>query len=130
MIDSSVAASWCIPDENSAVAARALAAAASEGFSVPSIFWHELRNVFLVNERRGRLTVGETRRGLALVGDMSPIVDDAVFDHALLDIARRHRLTAYDAVYLELALRAGLPLATLDHRLAEAAAAEGVEIVA
>lgn len=130
IIDSSIAASWSISDEDSPVAAKALAIAAREGFSTPSIFWHELRNVFLVSERRGRLTVEETLRGLELVEDMSPVVEAAGSHQALLDIARRRRLAAYDAAYLDLALRSGLPLATLDRRLAEAAAAEGVEIVA
>ena len=47
----------------------------------------------------------------------------------MMRLARSHRLTAYDAAYLELALRKGAPLATLDRRLAEAARAEGVSVV-
>ncbi len=97
---------------------------------VPDIFWHELRNVLLVNERRGRLTQELSQRALELVERMFPRTDGKA-DHAtILNIARRHSLSAYNAAFLELALPSGGELATLDRRLAEAATAEGLGLIA
>ncbi len=130
VVDSSVAASWGLPDENSAAAAQALAVATHESVIVPTIFWHELRNVFLVGERRNRLTPEQTSTGLRAVGDLDPEVDASGQNHTVLDLARRHQLTAYDAAYLELAIRIGATMATLDARLAQAAKAEELVVIA
>jgi len=118
-----------MPDENSHAALKALSFAARDGLIVPSHFWQEVRNVFLVNERRGRLTQVGTSKGLTLVAGIHPTVDDASEHMAVLEIARRHNLTSYDAAYLELALRRGLPLATLDKKLAKSALTEELEVV-
>lgn len=112
------------------VAHRALTIARGENVIVPSIFWHEVRNVFLVNERRERLTNQETEKGLALIVAVSPADGGEATHHSILSLARNHRLTAYDAAYLELAIRTSSTLATLDNRLASAARAEGVDVVA
>ncbi|GLS34220.1 Predicted nucleic acid-binding protein, contains PIN domain [Mesorhizobium albiziae] len=129
VIDSSVAASWSIPDEDSPAALRALTIASSDGASVPSLFWHELRNVLLVSERRGRLTSDEVHTGLAAVADLSPNVDELDGHSAILALARRHTLSAYDAAYLELAIRRGGTIATLDNKLAKAALAENLTVI-
>lgn len=129
VIDSSVAASWGIPDESSPTAADALELVEKVPCEAPSIFWHELRNVLLVSERRGRLTVEETQRALSLVDDVDPTIDSLASHESVMRLARKHSLTAYDAAYLELALRLGAPLATLDRRLAQAARNEGVTLV-
>ena len=78
----------------------------------------------------GRLTEADTQRYLALLGRLNIAIDSATAKQALgdtLNLARRHRLSAYDAAYLELALREGLPLTTLDTDLAEAAKAAGAQ---
>lgn len=129
VIDSSVAASWGIPDENSPAALRALTLVANGEMIVPTLFWHELKNVFLMNEKRNRLTIVETDRAIKLVKAINPLVADDPDHSAILDLARRRSLTAYDAAYLELALRLSLPLATLDAKLAAATIAEGVELI-
>jgi predicted nucleic acid-binding protein len=129
VVDSSIAASWGLPDENCLAAAQALDAAATEEVIVPGVFWHELRNVFLVNERRRRLTSEETEIGLKLVEAMSPRIDETTSHQDILHAARRHGLTAYDAVYLALALRIGATLATLDIDLAKAATSEKVPVI-
>jgi predicted nucleic acid-binding protein len=126
VIDSSVAASWAIPDEDSEAAREALELASAEGAMVPTIFWHELRNVLLVSERRGRMTLEETKNGIALVVGIAPQDGEIGSHETILALARKHRLTAYDAAYLGLAAQTGCPLFTLDRRLAEAARAEGV----
>jgi predicted nucleic acid-binding protein len=129
VIDSSIAACWGLPDENSPAAARALTTTFNEDMVVPGLFWHELRNVFLVNERRRLLTTDETETGLRLVENMSPRIDETASHQDVLEVARRHSLSAYDATYLELAKRAAAALATLDARLARAAVAEGVPVI-
>ena len=129
VIDSSVAASWSIPDEDSPAALKALTVASSDGVAVPNLFWHELRNVLLISERRGRLTPDEVRTGLAAVADLSPNVDNLGAHSAILTLARRYLLSAYDAAYLELAIRLGGKLATLDNKLAKAALAENLTVI-
>lgn len=129
VIDCSVAACWAIPDEMSAIAERVLLLAAEAEVVVPGVFWYELRNALIVNERRERLTRQETEEGLAAVGLLTPRIDGDFSPPRLMGLARRHRLTVYDASYLELALRSGSDLATLDRRLADAAAMEGVAVL-
>jgi predicted nucleic acid-binding protein len=129
VVDSSVAASWALPDESSPAALKALMLARSDKIVVPSVFWHELRNVLLVAERRGRLTADETQTGISVIVDLSPEIDASDDHFAVLGLARRHLLTAYDASYLELAKRKGAVLATLDRRLAHAGLSEGLQVI-
>ena len=83
----------------------------------------------IVNERRGRITEDETADFLRRVAQFAIAVDDAPDEATLMALTRQHRLTVYDAAYLELALREGVPLATLDSSLAAAARAEGVVVL-
>jgi predicted nucleic acid-binding protein len=86
-------------------------------------------NGLLIGERRGRITPTDTARILALLVALPIRVDAAGHERArqeVIELARRERLTSYDAAYLELAIREGLPLATLDQQLREAAARAGV----
>ncbi|MDP3896101.1 MAG: type II toxin-antitoxin system VapC family toxin, partial [Mesorhizobium sp.] len=126
----SIAASWAIPDEDSATALRALDLVLRDGMLVPAVFWYEFRNVLIINERRGRLLVDETERALVNLDDLFPHTDAALPGEQAMSFARAHRLTIYDAAYLDLALRTGSSLATLDARLATAAAAEGIPVIA
>lgn len=96
---------------------------------VPSLFWFEMRNLCLVNERRGRIDDAITTRGLALLRRLPITVDRDGDESMLLLLARRHKLTAYDAAYLELGLRKNVPLATLDDALMRAARAENMAII-
>jgi predicted nucleic acid-binding protein len=124
VLDASIAACWAFDDEDHPVAALALERIRTDEARVPSLWWFEVRNTLIVNERRKRLTESDTAdflRGLARLGvtvDLSP--EEA----EVLALARRHRLTVYDAAYLELARRDGVPLATLDSDLAIATQAE------
>ena|ERR1700681_2805009 len=96
---------------------------------VPALWWFEVRNVLIVNERRGRLSERDTVRALHDLSLLGVTIDRSPDDGAVMAIARRHRLTVYDAAYLELARREGMPLATLDAALAEAARREGVPVL-
>jgi len=126
VLDASVAAAWFLADEDDATATRAATRLAEDTAVVPALFWFEIRNLLVVGERRGRATVADTARFLARL-DGLPIEEDGRASGAdLLALARAHALSAYDAAYLELARRRAVPLATLDRRLAAAAAAEGI----
>ena len=93
------------------------------GAVVPGIWWYELRNALVVNERRGRLGAADSRSTLADLREMRITIDHEHDEALLLDLSRQHELSVYDAAYLEVALRLGLPLASLDQRLCEAASA-------
>lgn len=93
---------------------------------VPGIFWHEMRNVLLVAERRGRISPDATERHLNRLRILPLVTDYDQDDAQNLALARRHALSSYDAAYLETAKRRGATIATLDAKLATAAAAEGI----
>lgn len=128
VLDASAALAWALP-EGGPTATAARARIARDEAVVPALWWFELRNGLIVNERRMRITAQETARFLQRVGRLAIVEDRSPDDAAALALARRHRLTVYDAVYLELALREGLPLATLDTALARAATAEGTPLI-
>jgi predicted nucleic acid-binding protein len=110
--------------------AAMLARLGGDEWIVPALWWFELRNVLVVNERRRRLSERETANFLReLASDMTITIEPVPDETAVMTLARRHRLTVYDAAYLELALRERLDLATLDEGLAEAARREGVAVV-
>lgn len=92
--------------------------------------WHlEVANTLIVGERRKRSTQANTVKWIGFLAALPITVDEATKAHAFgntLSLAREHNLSAYDAAYLELALRRGLPLATLDDKLKAAAQAVGV----
>jgi predicted nucleic acid-binding protein len=96
---------------------------------VPTLWWFEVRNTLIVNERRGRLTEADTHALLHGLSRLGLVVDHAPDEALVLALARRHRLTVYDAAYLELAQRRHLPLATLDKALLTAARAGGIQLL-
>ncbi len=129
VVDASIAACWLLPDERHPNADAALRRIAHDPSVVPSLWWFELRNMLIVNERRGRLDSAKTAQALRLLRGLPITIDMEVEEEALMRLARTHRLTAYDAAYLELAQRNGVPLATLDSALAIAARAEAVPLI-
>jgi predicted nucleic acid-binding protein len=129
VLDASIAACWLLPDETRAVASAALDRLAHEPAIVPPIWWYEMRNLLLVCERRRRFGADRTEAALAVLADL-PIEIAPVTDAPdLLALARRHRLSVYDAAYLVLARQRNVALATLDGALATAARAEHVTLI-
>ncbi len=96
---------------------------------VPALWWFELRNALVVNERRGRVTEQRTAFFLENIAQFPITIDRSPDETVVMSLPRRHRLTVYDAAYLELALRKRLDLATLDVSLAAAARLEGIRVV-
>jgi predicted nucleic acid-binding protein len=129
VVDASVAVCWVMPDELHPVAAAAYARIAADPAVAPALFWYELRNVLIVNERRGRLDAVRTKQALQLLGRLPITTETGVDEEVLMNLARTHRLTVYDAAYLEIALRRNSVLATLDVALAKAARAEAVTLI-
>src|SRR5262245_7269874 len=101
----------------------------SEEIVVPSLWWFELRNALLVGECRGRITERDAALFLRSLVLLPVAIDRAPEETAMLALARRHRLTVYDAAYLELSIREDLPLATLDRELGAAARSEGISLI-
>ena len=124
--DASVAAAWVLPDEEAALADLALNRLGEETAKVPDVFWHELRNLLLSAERRGRIDGRHADASMARLRRLPIQSADDVDDREVMALARAHRLTAYDASYLTLAIREFCALASLDRRMNEAASAEGV----
>ena len=129
VVDSSIAVSWILADENSPIARKALAVVAQQGMIVPGIFWYEFRNTLIVNERRGRLQLSESEQALAVIAAIDPQIADSHSETELLRLARTHHMSVYDAAYVELAFRQNLELATLDEKMSIAAAKEGIPTV-
>jgi predicted nucleic acid-binding protein len=129
VIDASVAICWLMPDEHHPIADAARKRITHDSAVTPVLWWYELRNIMIVNERRGRLDSAKTARALGLLRELPITVEADVEENALMQLARQHRLTVYDAAYLELALRRGHPLATLDIALSTAARAETVPLI-
>ena len=134
VLDASVALLWLVPETNPAGAdyARATLKALREAQAVvPSLFALEAANVVAKVESKGIVTEADSQRFITLLGRLNIVTDQATATHALgdtLHLARRYKLSAYDAAYWELALRTGLPIATLDANLAKAATTAGVPI--
>jgi predicted nucleic acid-binding protein len=130
VLDASIAASWCFDDENERVADIAFDLLEAGSVAIaPLQFWFEVRNVVLVGLQRNRLTPDGMVSALARI-DSATVAFDPLPDSArIVILARRHRLTFYDAAYLELAQREDIALATLDQALARAATAEGVPLI-
>lgn len=127
VIDASIAAAWCFPDEDESLSADfVLLDLVGEPAIVPGLFWYEVRNALIRAERRGRIDDDGAARFLEQLRKLRTEVDGEHDETRTLSLARRHTLTFYDAAYLETALRRQARLATLDGALAAAAAAEGV----
>ena len=131
VLDCSVTMAWIFPDEASVLTNRLRESLVEDSAFVPALWPVETGNVLLAATRRGRIAKNDWRRIReslqALPINIDPVSTDRVWS-AVLDLADTYLISAYDAMYLELALRLRLPLATLDRELAAAAQASGVEV--
>lgn len=129
VLDGSVTMAWYFADESNPYADSVLTDLESARALVPSLWFLEVANTVLVGERRKRSTEAQAAAWLGILESLSIEVDGETTSHAwssTLALARSQNLSAYDAAYLELAMRRGLPLATLDAKLKAAATAVGV----
>lgn len=131
VIDSSISIAWCFPDEQDDYSQSVLDALANKQAFVPHLWHLEVANTLLVGERRKRSSQANTVAWLGFLASLPIAIDEETKLHAFgntISLAREHNLSAYDAAYLELAMRRGVPLATLDDKLKAAAQAIGVTL--
>jgi predicted nucleic acid-binding protein len=131
VIDASVALAWCFPDEASDYADGVLVALEGRTAMVPAIWSVEITNALLVGERRKRIRQPEVRRFVELLKGLNILEDGQSFADTvnnILPLAQEHDLSAYDAAYLDVAVRHGGPLATLDAALQKAGRAAGINV--
>lgn len=124
VLDASVAVAWCFDDESTPAAWALLDRLRSAPAHVPALWELEVGNILLGAERRRRITQARAAEFLGILGELDIRVDPEMPGRAFRDVlplAREQRLTTYDATYLELAMRLGLPLATKDTALIGAA---------
>ena len=132
VIDNSVVMAWCFKDETSQYADHILDRLEDSSGLVPSIWPLEVCNVLLVAERKKRIGEAGSTRFIALLTELPITVEQESPERMIKDIfalARKHKLSSYDASYLDLAMRKGLPIATLDKDLLAAAKRSKVPIL-
>ena len=131
VIDNSVVMSWCFEDKASDYADSVLNELKITSAMVPSIWPYEVVNVLLVAERQKRLKQAESVQFVTLLSQLSILVDEDSPEKSMKDVlalGRETGLSSYDAAYLELAMRNGFALATLDKKLTAAAKAVDVNL--
>ena len=132
VVDCSIAMAWLFNDEATPKTAALLNRLTTETALVPALWFIEITNVLAMAERKGRITPTQSDAFIADLGKLEIERDDEAPDRAftfLLALCRRHRLTSYDAIYLDLAVRRNLPLATLDEDLRKSAKTLGVRLL-
>jgi predicted nucleic acid-binding protein len=133
VIDCSVAVTWCFEDEATSASDGLLERLGEEAAAAPAIWPLELGNVLVMAERRGRINAAQVAEFVALLQELPVAIDEETPQRALdevLALARSEGLTTYDASYLELAMRLGIPLATQDKELRQAAERLGTPVLA
>ncbi len=123
---------WCFENEATTYTESVLDQLRETQALVPAIWPLEVANVLLIAERHHRLTEAQTAHFAQLLQVLPILVEEADVARGLgpvLAVGRAHRLSAYDAAYLELAARHGLSLATQDSRLRKAASDAGVVVL-
>ena len=127
VLDCSVTLPWFFEDEIDGYADSILRLLAKEEATTPTLWILEVVNGLIGAERRGRLSAEDVSNALAMLAELDIAVEQqSPISTAVLTVAREYGLTAYDAAYLELAMRENLPVATNDQDLAKAAKRAGV----
>lgn len=132
VLDCSMTMAWCFEDEAQPRADAVLGLLADGEALVPGLWSLEVANVLAVCERRERITAARMDEFVGMLGSLPIRIDDQTARRALdrtLALARAEQLSAYDAAYLELALREACPLATLDATLSRTAAKLGIVVL-
>src|SRR5208337_81043 len=114
VLDASISAAWALADESSPLAEAAEKRLRDDEALVPRIWWYEIRNLLIVNERRQRITADHSASFLRLLSAYPIRLEPNEDDQEIFRIARQYRLSFYDAAYLSVAARNRVPLATLD----------------
>jgi len=130
VLDASVSAVWALADESSPVADIAADRMKDEFALVPPLWWYEVRSLLVINERRLRTTEQDSAHYLELLSLFPIHIDTIEDDQIIFQLARKYRLSFYDAAYLAVAQRNRAPLATIDKELRNAAIAADISLLA
>ncbi len=131
VLDASITLAWCFQDEATPDTTALLERLSTEDAFVPALWTLEVGNILLGAERKGRISPANTKEFLNLLDALNIQIDHQMVTRGfneILSLASFHNLTTYDAAYLELAMRLGIPLATKDLQLRQAANNVGVEL--
>jgi predicted nucleic acid-binding protein len=129
VLDASITITWAMRDEDHPLADLAFHHVQSDSAIVPGIWWYEIRNILVVKERQGRISSQDCTQFLLDLQQLSIDIDFSREATQTIDLARKYKLSVYDAAYLELAIRERLPMATLDEDLEKAGLAAGVPLL-
>ncbi len=132
VLDNSVVMAWCFEDEATPFTDELQERLLEESALAPPIWPLEVANALAMAERRGRIRPTETDQFIESLLTFPITVENLSLPQAvgpILALSREQQITAYDASYLELAMRRGIPLATLDTRLRAAARRLGIALV-
>ena len=132
ILDCSMAAAWCFLDEATSATTKLLKRMESEAALVPAWWYLEITNVLAMAERMGRIDAEQVTEFTTLIESFQLEEDSEAprrAFHHLLPLSRSDKLTSYDAVYLDLAIRRKLPLASLDEPLRKAAKKHRVKLL-
>lgn len=127
VVDASIVAAWLLPDESNELAEKARLAMSSEDALAPDLLLHEIRNILVMSERRNRVTADGAANLLVRLRRVPLIIVEMKDDLGILQLAREHRLSGYDATYLALAVAQDTALVTLDRKLDAAARVAGLK---
>jgi predicted nucleic acid-binding protein len=128
VIDSSLALAWTLPDERSPSADKFWKQITSKvELCAPALWWYEIANALVMAKRRRRISEADASRAAGLFRELPVKTDQLNSLERCIDLASKYSISAYDAAYLELAIRLGLGLASLDNKLVAAAKNAGVD---
>lgn len=132
ILDCSMTMAWCFADESTPATVRIQDRLASEAALVPAHWFLEVANVLAMAEKRKRISPADALQFVQLLSVLDIQVDEEAsrraFDH-ILPLCRSHKLTSYDAAYLDLVFRRQVPLASLDDALRQAATSLGMQVL-
>lgn|SRR3990167_7236454 len=131
VLDASIALAWCFSDESTQKTLALLESLAVSTAFAPEIWPLEVGNILVQAQRQKRITYAKITEYLSLLNNLNIKIDRETTPralHEILSLAYTEKLSTYDATYLELAMRLGLPLATKDAQLGKTAARLGVEV--
>ncbi len=132
VIDCSITMAWLFTDEKTPFSEKILDRLNDEQAVAPSLWTLEVINVLLVGEKRKRISMSESTHFLDVLNNLPiQIIENPSLlkCESMIFLARAYQLTSYDAAYLDLASRMGLPLASLDAQLIAAAQATGIQVL-
>ena len=130
VLDASVVITWAMRDEDHPLADLAFQKMQTDSAVVPAIWWYEVRNILVINERRNRISRDDSTQFLSDLSAFAIELRPPENSQFTIDLARQHHLSVYDAAYLTLAIQQKVPIATLDEALQSAAASMKVPLLA